>query len=246
MRFYESADVLPHFAPRIAGRPSDGGDFKRQAVICQMFGDLGQTAEAERAADHFNQDLVPRADAIPLSALMLETLLILAPAGTLQPFEARINEEVSRLAPAQRSSEAAMMAHDKIAAIQRNEIPRARRLIEFKKKLLLQKPPERLHPLVELYLGRGKMSDPYLQNWGARLLRQEAMTTDPKPASDEFGKVVDGVPMDALGQDPKADALLLRAARAMEYFGGVPAASQLEKISKAKTATQNFLDDHDS
>ena len=28
MRFYESADVLPHFAPRIAGRPSDGGDFK--------------------------------------------------------------------------------------------------------------------------------------------------------------------------------------------------------------------------
>jgi hypothetical protein len=32
----------------------------------------------------------------------------------------------------------------------------------------------------------------------------------------------------------------------MEYFGGVPAASQLEKISKAKTATQNFLDDHDS
>jgi hypothetical protein len=245
MRFYESAQVLPHFAPNINRAPADRDGFRRQAVTCQMFGDLGQQTDAEHAANHFNQHLAPLPDAILLSSLTLETLLTLAPAGTLQPFEAQVKAEVSRLAPAQRSSEEAMMAYDKIAAIQRNEIPRTRKLIELKKTLLLQKPPERRHPVVELYLGRSKINDLYLQNWAARLLRQEAMASDPRPLWDEFGKMVDEVPIDALGKDPKTDALLLRAAHALEYLEGPLTVLQREKMSHAKTATIDFLDDHD-
>ena len=246
IRFYERKDLVAHFAPMLVGQPAMGEPFQRQAFVCQILGDFGEPADAAKAAAHFDRFLVLHPQAISSSSLMFDTLLAMAPmapAGGLAAYARSVTAEVERLAPEQRKDEASMRAHDKVAAIKRNDLPRLKALVEFKGSLAAQKPPERRHELVELYLGRAKISNSYLEVWGARMLRLEALGAGSEPAKEEFGKVLNSVPVDRLGKEKTLDALVNRSARAFRYFEGTLSEDQKKKVTQAKTSTLDFLDD---
>jgi len=245
MRFYESVDAVDHFRGMLADRVVDQESFRKHIAICQIMGDIGGPSRAEEAATHFNRNLLPHAESLSTPSLMLDTLLILAPADTVQPFQARVEAEIARLAPDQRKSEKAMMAFDRMAALERSEIPRIQRLIDFKTKLSVTPSPERRHLLVKLYLGSADISDPYLQVWGARLLRFEAMEIGPEPVRPEFIKVLDNAPDELIGKNAPTDIIFTRAARALQYFLGVMNEVQFDKWTRKKTAGLDFLDDSD-
>lgn len=234
LRFYERSDVVPGLtAENLLRPPTDMKEFKRQAYACQMVGDLMDAASVARAADHYERFLVKSSWAVEHSKLMLSTLVVLAPSGSIDGFATRVRTEVARLAPRQADDEKSMMAFDKIEAIERNDIPRTNRLIAAKKKLAPKLVPEALPDLVKTYLSKDVVSDSYLQVWAARRIRADAIATSPKPAHAAFAKHIDEVPLEEAGNPPHV-ARICASARATVYLAGDLTDPRIEKYKVAR------------
>jgi hypothetical protein len=243
-RFYEAVAAVPHFVTLL--RPAnDNPSLHVQLLLCQLIGDLGPADLAKRAADHLNRLLVPRTETIRLARIALETVVVLAPHATFDTLAARLDAELRRLAPDRRSSEAAMMDHDRLAAVIRNDLPRLRLVADAKAKLTSKDAAERRPLLVEVYLGRDNLRDAYLQVWAARMLRAEALAIRGQPAQLEFERVLDSIDPAELGEKPATDVLARRAERALRYFGGLLSQEQRDRLSKVKRSSMDFLDDDD-
>lgn len=243
LRFYERADVVPELtAPILVRPPIDVKEFKRQAYACQMVGDFMDAAAAARAADHFDRFLVRSSWAVEHAKLMLSTLLVLTPSGSMDGFAARVRTEAARLEPRQADDEKSMMAFDKVDAIERNDIPRTTRLIAAKQKLGAKPVPEALPDLVKTYLNKDAISDEHLQVWAARRIRSDAMAASPKPAHAAFAKHIDEVPLEEAGNPPHI-ARICASARATVYLAGDLTDPRIQKykIAREKQPPVEFL-----
>lgn len=243
VRFYERPDVVPELtAPNLIRPPTDQKEFQRQAYACQMVGDFMDEAATAKAADFFDRFLVKSSWAVDNAELMLSTLLVLAPSGSIDGFSARVRTEVARLQPRQADDEKSMMAFDKVEAIERNDIPRTSRLIAAKKKLAPKPVPEALLDLVKTYLKKDTVSDTYLQIWSARRIRSDAIAVSPKPAHAAFAKHIDEVPLEEAGNPPHV-ARICASARATVYLAGDLTDPRIEKykIAREKQPPIEFL-----
>ncbi|MBX3361751.1 MAG: hypothetical protein KF912_03355 [Phycisphaeraceae bacterium] len=234
IRFYERPDVVPELTTQNLLRPpTDGKEFQRQAYACQMVGDFLDDAAAAKAADHFDRFLVKSTWAVDYANLMLSTLLVLCPHGSVDAFAGRVRTEVARLEPRQADSEKSMMAFDKVEAIERNDIPRTKRLIAAKQKIAGKPVPEVLPDLIKTYLPKDTVSDAYLQVWAARRIRADAIAATPKPAHAAFAKHIDEVPLEEAGNPPHI-ARICASARATVYLAGELTDPRIEKYKVAR------------
>ncbi len=219
IRFYERADVLPHIRLALTGHEADATDLLRSAYALQAVGDLGSPENAAQAADYFDRVLVPHpALAARIYPALFDTLVALAPSGSPAQLAQRLAREVEKLAPGQHASEANMMAYDELAAVQRNNLPRTRILVETKKKLAAQPQHVRRAELVRIYLGLAA-GGTMLGTWAARLLRKEAMDGDPEPVYAEFARGIDSIDTKTMGKE-RASFIIVRAAQAILYLQG--------------------------
>jgi hypothetical protein len=241
IRFYERADVAPHLRLALAAREKDERDVRRSAFAIQGVADLGPPQDLTRVAQYFDSVLVPHAAVRDLFPLLLETLITLASVGSPDKLRQKLHAEVERAAQSQDSSEAAMMAFDKLSAVERNDLPRAVGAMDTRRRLLAVAPAQRRNELVLLYLGQSPHSTDLMETWAGRLLRREAMESDTEPVCAAFSRAIELADPAKLGE-PRAGFIICRSAQAILYLGGklTPRYRELYQQSK-ELGAMNFL-----
>jgi len=241
LEFYERADVLPHLRRALKRQPEDGADLLRAAYVLRAIGDLGTPQEAAQAAAYLDAVLAasPHLTA-ELFGPLLETLIALAPAGSVAQLARRLAAEVERAAPEQRSGVKQMYRYDRLLAVQKNDLPRTQQAIEIKTQLAARPPEARRADLVRLYLGTAPRGGPQLGIWAARLLRREAMEGDPEPVYQEFGKALDTLDVKTLGE-ARAKDIAVRAGQAILYLQGTLTPRQWRIFEESQNGALNFL-----
>jgi hypothetical protein len=239
-RFYESADAVPHFQAMLTGRETDVTAMVRSAWLLQIVADLGTPDQVKRAAEYFDQKIVAHPRASSDFGLLLQTALALAPTLAPDALKQRMARDVAAAEKNQRASEDAMMAYDRLAAVQRNELPRVQAAIDAKRKLAAQQPPDRRAELVLIYLLRHPAANEYLSTWSARMLRKEAMDADADPVNGEFAKALDTADKNKLGK-PAYEFQVARGVQAIIYLQGKPPAKHVETYKQIEAGAMNFL-----
>ena len=239
LRFYERPEAAISLALALDGRERNADDIRRSAFAIQAMGDFSAGDPLKKAADYFDRSIVPRAEASKVYPLLLQTAEALAPEGALEKLAARLAGDVQAAAKKQNLSEADMAAHDRLAAVQRNELPAAQARAAGKKQLLAMSADERRPQLVKIYMGRSSMSDTYLETWAGRQLRLEAMLGKPGPVYAEFERALN----DVAARMPPAQAgfYIVRAAQAIIYLQGELSAGPDALYKSAKGGGMNFL-----
>jgi hypothetical protein len=241
LRFYERTDVVAHLHKALKGSERNAEDLRRSAYAIQAIGEVGTQQETERAAAYFDQKLVPHPEALNNLALMLETLIVLAPSSSTEKLAAKIDQEVQRRAKVENESEETMMAYDEMLSFQGDHLPRVLNAIQTKKKLLRMEPPDRLSEYVKMYLGLSPGSDDLMITWAGRMLRREAMESDPKPIYAVFANEIAKADPKKVGEDALTDTIVNRAAQAILYLQGKLTKTERELYEKTKLAAMNFL-----
>jgi len=241
LRFYERTDLVAHLRKTLRGSERSAEDLRRSAYAIQAIGEVGTRQETEQAAAYFDQKLVPHAEALNNLALMLETLIVLAPSGSTEKLAVRIDQEVQRRAKVENESEETMMAYDEMLSFQGDHLPRVLNAIQTKKKLLEIKPPKRLSEYVKIYLGLSPGSNDLIQVWVGRMLRREAMESDPEPIYAAFASGIAQADPKKVGEDAMTDTIVNRAAQAIIYLQGRLTKTERELFEKTKLAAMNFL-----
>jgi hypothetical protein len=218
LRFYELPEALPGLS-RGLERLEDEEDLRRSATVLQAIGDLGGSSEVDRAASTFDSRLVPHRAAPREFEMLLATRLALTPHGSDKILGRRIRDEVEQAKTHERENEQAMMHFDRLAAVERNDLPRTRAMSEAKVRLSGRPAlvPD-LKGLVDTYLGRSAAAGPYLEIWSARMLRRAAFAQGLNPIVQEFGRVIDAA--NPKQQGTLADFAVVRSAQAIIYLGG--------------------------
>lgn len=233
MRFYERPDALPAFA-RLFAMPAPGlDDLRRGAFAVQGVADFGGDLLAP-ADDFVDAVLVAHPEAMDAVSLLLQTRLALAPHGSLDRLAQRIELEVER-AEAAVADEATLLAYDRLAALRRNDLPRARAAIERKSAILELEAAERRRTLVSVYLGLDAVSDAWSETWAGRLLRLETMAGGGEAVRAELSAAVAALPASGRGPEEVAFATE-RACLAILYLEGALTADERERLETAREA----------
>lgn len=243
IRFYERADVVPHMMTALQGNEANVRDVRRSAFVLQAAGDLGSADLAARASQYLDARLVPNPsvlDALPqIADALLALSLVASPAKLAQ----RIQDEVSKAARTQNTSEEGMRNYQRLASYQRNDLRKVVSLTDNRKRLASLQPEYRRAELVQIYLGQSAFSTAQMQTWAGRLLRAEAMAAQPEPVVAEFARAMDRVAAQNLGHTA-ADLMFTRAAQAILYLQGTLSEAHKAMYEKAKNAGgMNFLSD---
>jgi hypothetical protein len=241
IRFYERFDVVGHMMQALNGGEADVRDVRRSTYILQASGDFGNEEVVTRASQYFDAKLVPHPAMLDALPQMLEALVGLAMAASAARLAQRIQDELSKLAPAQNASEEGMRNYQRVASYQRNDLRKVVSLMDNRKRLATLQPDFRRAELVQTYLGQSAFSTAQMQTWSARLLRAEAMMSSPDPVNAEFAKTIDLLPSQKLGE-MAMDLILTRAAQAILYLQGQLSPQQRMMYDKArKSGGMNFL-----
>lgn len=243
-RFYETRE-LAGAALKALRRPLVApADVVFHARTVILIAELDETEQREEAARHYETTVVTSPHAIPATPVLIEAAKVLGAAAAFAALERRLQNERARLAEVQNRSEADLMAHDKVVAWIRNDLPRAKRVAEAKKPVDALKPAERMEQLVRNYMGDGPIADDYWQIWSARRLRRDAFAgaVDPTAA---FLAIITPLKNEAVRDDALVAARFWRAERAFRYFGGVIDEPILEQRKIAGPGGTDFLDDDD-
>jgi hypothetical protein len=221
LRFYEVGEAVPHLLQTLEQPVVGREDVQRCCWAIQAAADVGSpTAELmARLCRFFDEVLVQHEQALGLWPLLLETRVVLAPYGSDTALEDRLADEVLSRQAHERDGEAEMMAYDKVAAVQRNDLPRSQQRATVKVALRMEPDAEqRRQGLVEAYLGRRYLG-PMLEEWAGRWLRWEAFGVRPEPVWQALAQAIDGIDRTTLSPQ-QADLELVRAAQAIAYLGG--------------------------
>lgn len=241
LRFYELGEAVPHLLQTL-DQPVVGREgVQRCCWAIQAGADVGSpTAEQmTRLCRFFDEVLVPHPMAPMLWALLMETREVLAPYGSDAALAARLAAEVQEKQAHERDGEAEMMAYDKVAAVQRNELPRSQH--RAASKVALRREPDadvRRKGLVDAYLGRRWLGT-VLEDWAGRWLRWEAFGVRPEPVWQALAQAIDEIDRTTL-PPAQADLELVRAAQAILYLGGQLSLHHLHQYEAAR-GVQNFL-----
>jgi hypothetical protein len=242
-RFYETKEVAPAAAKHFTKPMGQISELVFHIRAVELAADLGATEQAVEATRHFENRVVPHPKSVFEPSLLMETAKVTEPNGGLGAVERRLQQEKAQLEPAQRRSEPDMMAFDKIAAALRNDLPRARKVTDYKARLLGMPPAERKEPVIRVYMDEASVVDDYLRIRAARLLRQDVFDGAIAAPIPEFRALALGFKEEQLRANPVAAGRFWRAERAYRYFGGAPD-HQMQQLGKATTVkTDDFLDD---
>jgi hypothetical protein len=241
LRFYEQDKCLDHLRRALTGAEKDRTDLLRSAYAIQAVGEVGSREKADQAAKYFDDRLAKHPATMDTTDVLLETLVVLAPSGSVAKLAARIAEEVRVRKTGENRDEKGMRAYQTVAAIQRLKLPRAQAAIEVKKKLTPMPPADRRADLLAIYLGRSPVSDDLMMTWAARLLRREAMEADGEPVRAAFAAEMAKVNPKKVGEDPAADTIVSRCAQAIIYLGGRLTIPQRELNQRVRLGAMNYL-----
>jgi hypothetical protein len=241
-RYYETKEVAAAGLELFTRPVKNGEDLMFHLRAVQLAADLGDPDQMKRAAAHFENQLLSHPNATNIPALLLETAKVTEPAGGMAAAERRLVAEQKALEPQQRRSEADMMAYDKIAAVVRNDLPRAKKVTDYKARLAQMPPADRREPLIRVYMDEASVVDDYLRVWGARLLRKDVFSGAVPAPIPEFRAIADGIKKEQM-REPVPAGRFLRAERAYRYFGGAPEDRLRELSEAAEVNTDDFLDD---
>jgi hypothetical protein len=241
IRFYERADTLPVFRKALSGKEATPSDVHRSACALAALGDLGSEAEAGQAAAYYEKFIVPQQGVPPeLYRELLATVVALAPAASPTTLVQRIDQEIQKLAGPRRSSEQALFAYDKMAAVRRNDVPRTVLNVGLKNTLVAAAPDVRRPEFVRIYLELSKRGGGMLDIWCARMLRREAIDGNSEAVCAEFEKAMDEIDDKQLGKDA-AKTLIVRAGQAVLYLQGKLSPKRHARYEKAGAGGLNFL-----
>lgn len=242
-RYYETKEIAPAVV-KLFNKPIEQMDeWLYQMYAVRLASDLGGAEEATKAARHFESRVVPHAKALQDPPLTLETAKVTEPRGGMAAVEKRLQQEKTTLEPNQRRSEPDMMAFDKIAAVLRNDLPRAQKVVEYKARLLGMPPAERRDTLVRVYTDNASVVDDYLRIFAARLLRKDVFEGAVLAPIAEFRAIAAGFRPEELRDNPVAASRFLRAERACRYFGGPDELLKRLGAGAAEVKSDDFLDD---
>ena len=243
-RFYETKEIPPA-AVNLFNKPLEKWEeWLYHMYAVRLVADLGGVEETTKAARHFESRVVPHAKALQDPPLTLDTAKVTEPKGGMDAVEKRLQQERAALEPHQRRSEADMMAFDKVAAALRNDLPRARKVAEYKARLLSTPPAERRDTLIRVYMDNASVVDDYLRIFAARLLRKDVFERAVPAPIPEFRAIAAGFKPEELRDNTLAAVRYWRAERAYRYFGGSPD-DQLKTLAAAAAVVKadDFLDD---
>ena len=240
LRFYERSDVVPHLMAPLDLPLQGVPDLLRVNRVAQIAGELGEAAEAEAAAEHFDRVLVPHPAAANILPLLLETPLGLVPAGSYDAVAARIGEELARAQARERQDLESLYAYDKLAALARNDLVTWRLHASEKLRLLAAPPPSRRRELVSIYLGLAPAASEPMMIWAGRLLRREALSEGDSAVVRELNRALSGLDRSALG-DARHDFILVLAAQAVIYLGGTLAPERQREFNAIAASAAGFL-----
>lgn len=238
LRFYELDAAVPHLLRTLELPVVSRDDVQRCCSAIQAAADLGTPRdELLRLGEFFDTVLVAHPEALGLWPLLMDTRIALTPHGSDAALEQRLAAEVAAKQLHEREGEAEMMAYDAVAAVQRNDLPRAQRCAAAKRALLdMTDEPACLSALVDVYLGRRWLGT-LLEEWAARRLRRAAFE-DPEPVWSAFVAAIDAI--DPSQPPAQIDLELVRAAQAILYLGGRLSTDLHERYARAQ-GVANFL-----
>jgi hypothetical protein len=225
MRFYEVQGVASHLRTFLTGNEQTYRDVRRAAFIVQALGDAGSPDDARWGSEYLDRILVRKPAFAEIADLLLQTLLVLAPAGSTAAYEARLREEIARSRGSQDSRA--------MTEIRNNRLPGTLDLIAAKNGLLREAAGTRRSALVSIYLGQSDLSEPYLLTWAGRMIRRDAIAGDPAPIHAEFGRAI---------EESDEAFVIVRAAQAIVYLRGTLDARWHKRyLSSQPEEFQNFL-----
>jgi hypothetical protein len=229
MRFYEVSDWSPHLQSLLTGRERSHEDICRSAFLLQALADLGTPSDAAWAAGYFDRILLSKDGFAGAADLLLDTLLVLAPAGNSNAFVERLRTELAVVGSSQ--------VRGDLREMWNNRVPGLAYQAAGKYRLLTALPEQRVAKLVSIYLVESDLSQPYLVTWAARLIRKDAMQNDPAATYAHFGKAIDSQAAATEG-DSEAEFTIVRAAQAILYLKGELTAAWTKRY--ATSHPENF------
>ena len=239
MRFYETADVISHVLDPLSVKETDLDSLLRSAYVIQAAAEFGVEDVPEKAREYFDHYLVKHKDTINAIPQLLETLIVLAPLGSVDKLAERIKTEVKKAEEAV-TDEDSMAYYDKLAAFERNDLPRAKAIIKRKLEILSLQGEAQISQLITVYLGLADISDGYTEVWAGRLLRKEVLGSRGQPVLDGFTKMIDNIIAgDVTG--PQVDFVVQRAAQAVLYLSGTLSPQQKAAYDKIEVGGMHFL-----
>jgi hypothetical protein len=241
VRFYERADTLDTFRQALTGKEKDPADVVRAAYALTALGDLGNEADAKQAAAYFEKYIVPRPGLTPETYReLLATVVALAPFAAPGTLVQQIDRQIQELSAGRSSSEPALFAYDKMAAVRRNDVPRATLNVSLKNTLVAARADVRRPEFARIYLDISKRGGEMLATWSGRMLRKDAIDGNHDPVYAELQSAMDEISETELGKEG-ADTLVVRAGQAVIYLQGGLTAARAARYRKAGAGGLNFL-----
>jgi len=240
MRFYELREVAMEVVGRAPNRLDDADDVRRACYLTQIGVEFGAGDMPDRADRYLDVDVLRSPAASDAFDILLQTRATLAPRGSFDRLNTRIQQEFVRREAAVEDEET-LMAFDRIAAIVNNDVPKTIQVINRKTEITALKEDERISALLQVYLGFDDISDASTEVWAGRLLRKRVTEGD-RQIVDRLGKILD--PIVTLDGSTAAESFLFeRAVNAFNYLGGVPTQSQVLLASRIEAPGVHFLSD---
>ena len=237
LRFYERTDVLETVRQVFRATERDARDLRRSAYALRIYGDLGNPEQTAAAAGYFDRVVVPHQAAGDMFEELLDTLVAIGPAGSIDAVYQRLGAEIKKAAEAGGPESDACQ---ELSAVMRNRVPGIAFRLQTKRRLLAASPADRRRELVSIYLGQSNFADDPMQTWAARLLRREVMESDPGPVVAEFARVIEAA--DPAGMEKEIHTFVVhRAAQAILYFQGKLSPLARQRNSAIRTGPLNFL-----
>jgi hypothetical protein len=239
LRFYEPPDCVGHLMKFLSGRENDNADVRRSLLILQIAGDIGEEPEARQAAAYLDERLVDRSAAVGEFPILFQTLLALAPHGSMDRSEKRLAADLKRAQAQKDASEEGLRAFTLLTTADA-ECRRVAKLRAAKARIAALPPDKRIAEFVAIYLGESSLSTSYMEIWAARQLRREAYDGDTAGVLRELGRYLTrALPPGA--REPGEPFHFVRAAQALVYLGGTLLPAQKAAYDKINERTLNFL-----
>jgi len=239
MRFYETAGVISQILEPLSVKETDLDSVLRSAYVLQAAVEFGADEVPQKACEYFDHYLVNHKDTVNAIPQLLDTVIVLAPLGSINKLAERIKSEVKKAEEAVKDEDS-MVYYDKLAAFERNDLPRAEAIIKRKLEILSQKDDALIAHLVAVYLGLADISDNYTEVWAGRLLRKEVLENRGQPVLEDFSKMINNILAGGV-TGPQVDFVVERAAQAIMYLGGTLSPQQKTAYNKVKVGGMHFL-----
>jgi len=239
LRFYERSDTVEHLLTFLVGKELDKTDIRRSLLTVQIAGDIGEEPHAKQAAAYLDDRLVNHPAMAGEFPLLFQTLLTLAPHGSMDRSERRLASELKHAEAQKDVSEEGLRAYTLLmnADAERRRTARCR---VAKARLGALPPDKRRTELLTIYLGESSFSTSYMEVWAGRLLRREAFDTDATPVLRELERYLDRA-LPAGVKAPPEPFHYVRAAQALVYLGGTMPPRHKTAYDAIRDKTPNFL-----